>query len=67
MGKTAFGLSLARQAAIDGEPVLFCSLEMGHLELTQRQIAQHVQSQRPQDRRWQPLERGLLPRVTRRR
>jgi replicative DNA helicase len=37
MGKTAFGLCAAANAAIKASrPVVFFSLEMGHLELTQR-------------------------------
>ena len=37
MGKTAFALSMASNAAIEsGRPVLLFSLEMGQLELTQR-------------------------------
>ncbi len=37
MGKTAFALGMASHAAIEKrEPVLFFSLEMSHLELTQR-------------------------------
>jgi replicative DNA helicase len=37
MGKTAFGLGAAANAAIkSGKPVIYFSLEMGHLELTQR-------------------------------
>lgn len=40
MGKTAFALGLAAHAAVkDDKPVLFFSLEMSHLELTQRLIA----------------------------
>lgn len=40
MGKTAFALGLASHAAVkDDKPVLFFSLEMSHLELTQRLIA----------------------------
>ncbi|MGB6057894.1 MAG: replicative DNA helicase, partial [Microthrixaceae bacterium] len=40
MGKTAFALGLAANAAVrEQRPVLFFSLEMGHLELTQRLIA----------------------------
>jgi len=40
MGKTAFSLGLAAHAAVrEQRPVLFFSLEMGHLELTQRLIA----------------------------
>ena len=40
MGKTAFALGLAAHAAVrEQRPVLFFSLEMGHLELTQRLIA----------------------------
>jgi replicative DNA helicase len=37
MGKTAFGLGAAANAATkSGKPVIYFSLEMGHLELTQR-------------------------------
>ena len=40
MGKTAFSLGIAAHAAVrENLPVLFFSLEMGHLELTQRLIA----------------------------
>jgi replicative DNA helicase len=40
MGKSAFALGIAAHAAIHQKrPVLFCSLEMGHLELTQRLIS----------------------------
>src|SRR6185437_16193924 len=36
MGKTAFALGAAANAAISGKPVLFFSLEMSHLEIAQR-------------------------------
>ncbi|MEM9035258.1 MAG: replicative DNA helicase [Actinomycetota bacterium] len=40
MGKTAFALGMASHAAMHaGKSVLYCSLEMGHLELTQRLLA----------------------------
>ncbi|MEM9711614.1 MAG: replicative DNA helicase [Actinomycetota bacterium] len=40
MGKTAFGLGMASHAAMHADKaVLYCSLEMGHLELTQRLLA----------------------------
>jgi replicative DNA helicase len=40
MGKTAFALGLASHAAVhEGLPVLFFSLEMGHLEITERLVA----------------------------
>lgn len=40
MGKTAFALGIAAHAAIREKlPVLFFSLEMGHMEITQRLIA----------------------------
>ncbi|MEI2638877.1 MAG: replicative DNA helicase [Microthrixaceae bacterium] len=39
MGKTAFALGLASHAAKIEKPVLFFSLEMSHLEITQRLIA----------------------------
>ncbi|RMH69675.1 MAG: replicative DNA helicase, partial [Actinomyces sp.] len=40
MGKTAFALGLAAHAAVrEGRPVLLFSLEMSHLEITQRLLA----------------------------
>ena len=39
MGKTAFTLSLARNAAITGKPVAIFSLEMANLQLVQRLIS----------------------------
>ncbi len=40
MGKTAFSLGIAAHAAVrEQRPVLFFSLEMGHLELIQRLVA----------------------------
>lgn len=40
MGKTAFALGLAAHAAVrENLPVLFFSLEMGHLEITERLVA----------------------------
>jgi replicative DNA helicase len=39
MGKTAFALGLAANAARIGVPVLFFSLEMSHLELAQRVLS----------------------------
>ena len=40
MGKTALSLGIASHAAVrEQRPVLFFSLEMGHLELTQRLVA----------------------------
>jgi replicative DNA helicase len=40
MGKTAFALGLAANAAVrENLPVLFFSLEMGHLEITERLVA----------------------------
>lgn len=49
MGKTAFALGMAANAALEAQrPVLFFSLEMGHLELTQRLLCSdaRVDSQR---------------------
>jgi len=49
MGKTAFALGMASHAALQAQqPVLFFSLEMGHLELTQRLLCSDakVDSQR---------------------
>jgi len=39
MGKTAFALGVAAHAALRGEPVLFFSLEMSHLEIAQRVLS----------------------------
>jgi replicative DNA helicase len=40
MGKTAFALGLAAHASVrEGLPVLFFSLEMGHMEITERLVA----------------------------
>jgi replicative DNA helicase len=40
MGKTAFALGIALNAAVhDGVPVLYFSLEMSHMEITQRLLA----------------------------
>jgi len=39
MGKTAFALGLAAHAAMNGEQVLFFSLEMSHLEIAQRVLS----------------------------
>ncbi len=39
MGKTAFALGMAAHAALKGEPVLFFSLEMSHLEIAQRVLS----------------------------
>jgi replicative DNA helicase len=43
MGKTAFALGLAAHAAMQGTPVLFFSLEMGHLEIAQRVLCAEAQ------------------------
>jgi replicative DNA helicase len=44
MGKTAFALNIAAHVAQQAmQPVLFFSLEMGHLELTQRILAAEAQ------------------------
>ncbi|HCB33928.1 MAG TPA: replicative DNA helicase [Acidimicrobiaceae bacterium] len=43
MGKTALALSIAANIAVKAnQPVLFFSLEMGHLELTSRLMAAHA-------------------------
>ena len=53
MGKTAFALGMASHAAMHaGKSVLYCSLEMGHLELTQRLLAAEAQ---------EALRRGTQP------
>ncbi len=63
MGKTAFTLTLARNAAIRfGEPVAFFSLEMAAVQLTQRMIvseseldAQKVRTGRLEEYEWKQL------------
>jgi len=65
MGKTAFALGLAAHAALQSQrPVLFFSLEMGHLELTQRMLCSEarVDSQRL---RTGKLSEDDWPKVTR--
>lgn len=44
MGKTAFGLGMATNVAkVTGKPVLVFSLEMGHIELTQRILSSEAE------------------------
>ena len=44
MGKTAFALGMAANAALEAQrPVLLFSLEMSHLELTQRLLCSEAQ------------------------
>ncbi len=65
MGKTAFALGMASHAAMQAQrPVLFFSLEMGHLELTQRMLCSDagVDSQRLRTGR---LSEDDWPKITR--
>ena len=49
MGKTALALNICDHAAIDLKvPVLFVSLEMGHLEIAERLLCSRSRSRRPQ-------------------
>jgi len=67
MGKTAFGLNIAAHAAVRADrPVLIFSLEMGHLELTQRLLASeaNVDSSRMRsgslnDQDWENISNGI--------
>ncbi|MEZ5381468.1 MAG: replicative DNA helicase [Microthrixaceae bacterium] len=67
MGKTALALAIARNAATKGnKSVVFFSLEMSHIELTQRLVsmdarinAGQLRSGKPNDADWDRLMRSL--------
>ncbi|MEZ5237711.1 MAG: replicative DNA helicase [Microthrixaceae bacterium] len=67
MGKTAFALGMAAHAAIQEQlPVLFFSLEMGHMEITQRLIAAEsrvdsmkMRTGRLNDRDWSKITKAI--------
>jgi replicative DNA helicase len=64
MGKTAFALGMAAHAAVKADiPVLFFSLEMGHLELTQRLLCAEAQVDSGRIRTGRLLESDW-PRIT---
>ncbi len=56
MGKTAFALGLAANAAMLGTPVLFFSLEMSHLEVAQRVLCAEARVDSSRMRNGQLLE-----------
>jgi replicative DNA helicase len=63
MGKTAFGLGIAAHAAMEAHKgVLFFSLEMGHLEVTQRLLSAEarVDSSRMRNGRLQEQDWGKI-------
>lgn len=67
MGKTAFALGMAAHAAIREQlPVLFFSLEMGHMEITQRLISAEarvdsmkMRTGRLNDRDWSNVSKAI--------
>ena len=67
MGKTAFGLGAAANAAMkSNKPVIYFSLEMGHLELTQRLLssegrvdATHLRNGSITDSDWQKITKAM--------
>ena len=60
MGKTALGLGMATHIAkTSGRPVLVFSLEMGHVELTQRILASEAKVDSTEDAQRSPLGVGL--------
>jgi len=64
MGKTAFALGMAANAAVKGQvPVLFFSLEMGHLEITQRLLCAEAMVESSRLRNGKLLESDW-PRIT---
>ncbi|MFI5041200.1 MAG: replicative DNA helicase [Acidimicrobiales bacterium] len=64
MGKTAFALGMASHAAVrSGVPVLFFSLEMGHLEITQRLLCSEAMVESSRLRNGRLLESDW-PRIT---
>ncbi|GAC1518055.1 MAG: replicative DNA helicase [Acidimicrobiales bacterium] len=64
MGKTAFALGMAANAAVkSGVPVLFFSLEMGHLEITQRLLCAEAMVESSRLRNGKLLESDW-PRIT---
>jgi replicative DNA helicase len=67
MGKTAFALNVAAHAAVRGQqPVLVFSLEMGHLELTQRMLcseanvdAKNMRDGKLKEEDWTRISNGI--------
>jgi replicative DNA helicase len=63
MGKTAFALGIAANAAIQGIPVLFFSLEMSHLEIAQRVLCAEARVDAARMRNGRLLE-GDWPKIS---
>ncbi len=63
MGKTAFALGIAANAAVQGTPVLFFSLEMSHLELAQRVLCAEARVDASRMRNGRLLE-GDWPKIS---
>ncbi len=63
MGKTAFALGIAANAAILGTPVLFFSLEMSHLEIAQRVLCAEARVDASRMRNGRLLE-GDWPKIS---
>jgi replicative DNA helicase len=67
MGKTAFALNIASHAAVrENKPVLIFSMEMGHLELTQRMLcseanvdAKNMRDGKLNEDDWQRISNGI--------
>ena len=66
MGKTAFALNVAAHAAVRAKPTLIFSLEMGHLELTQRMLcseanvdAKNMRDGKLNDDDWNRISNGI--------
>ena len=63
MGKTAFALGIAANAAVQGIPVLFFSLEMSHLEIAQRVLCAEARVDAARMRNGRLLE-GDWPKIS---
>jgi replicative DNA helicase len=63
MGKTAFALGIAANAAAQGTPVLFFSLEMSHLEIAQRVLCAEARVDASRMRNGRLLE-GDWPKIS---
>jgi replicative DNA helicase len=63
MGKTAFALGIAAHAAVMNTPVLFFSLEMGHLEIAQRVLCAEARVDASRMRNGRLLE-GDWPKIS---
>ncbi len=66
MGKTSFALGMVAQAALSGVPTLFFSLEMSHIEITQRILCSQARVDATRMRNgsltatdWDRIQRGI--------